>query len=99
MTTKCCKAGCERAATHHLGLRLWAKGLPKSSRPAEGALDMPLCRDHARSATADELLSDESWVRLCDAFRRAGKAEPDRASAECFPRKGAPRQGSGVRLQ
>jgi len=78
---------------------MWAQGFPKSSTPAEGALEMPLCRVHARTVTPDDILTDEAWTSICSAFRRAGRMEPDRASVECFPRKGAPRAGSGLRMQ
>jgi hypothetical protein len=80
MTPKCGRPGCDAPGLRGLKYRMWAKGHPKSSHsPAEGAVRMPLCENHAyEDAVSGEALKDPAFRRnLLDAMAALGKAAPD----------------------
>lgn len=86
----CARKGCPRAATHYLEWRAWATGFPKTSPHLTGVIGIPLCRAHAESASADEMIDEAAWRSISDAVAAAGRVRPDRNSLELVARCGSP---------
>jgi hypothetical protein len=65
--------------------RLWPRRHIKGlGNCATGDMSLVVCADCAPGAKPEEFFHDRAWAQIVAAFAAAGKAEPDRASAEIF---------------
>lgn len=86
----CTRAGCENKATHHLEMKAWAIGQPKSSSALKITLGLALCHGCAMATELDDVLTDKGWDDVRRAVMSRGLAEPDRASVELMVCAGLP---------
>lgn len=86
----CTREGCENKATHHLMMKAWAIGHPKSSPALKMTLGLPLCHGCAMATELDDVLTDKGWEDVRTAVMFRGLAEPDRASVELIVCAGLP---------
>ena len=76
---QCSKTGCEAPAICYpvLIVRPW-----EGAACAETAINLPLCSQHGKEVTLDELVTDASWDALCFQFNAQGFQPPDRKLTE-----------------
>ena len=83
MSTLCNRTGCELKAKFRVGARLWAKGYPKSSPPAEMSSGLVVCDHHkAEPGPIGEFFTREMREVLELNFASRGKVPPDFDGAE-----------------
>lgn len=81
----CDVKACRAPAAFRIMFRLWPKGFLKGLvSPATGDMSLIVCRDCAPTVTAQEFFTDHAWAQVVQHFKKAGKAEPERATAEIY---------------
>jgi hypothetical protein len=80
---QCGMAYCSATATHRPVLMLWAAqtvkhGVMHMKKPAEAEVGIGLCAEHAKYTTAQDLITDEGWRLITEAFLAAKKMPPVR---------------------
>lgn len=80
----CNIAGCDMPARWSVGVRVWAKGHPKSTPPADMHTTLHVCNHHKENPihTAPEFFLPESRESINAQFARLGRALPDFDGAE-----------------
>lgn len=82
MGDQCGHVECGKPASHHPHLLLKAKGYDKPHQPADVHMGLPVCDEHMAQTTVADLVSDEGWATLEDAFLSTGRYPPDRDTVE-----------------
>jgi hypothetical protein len=69
--------GCARPAAWGVGLHLWPAP-PYDGPPAVLYFDLRVCDAHRASLRLHDVVTDEGWRFIVDAFMRLGRARPVR---------------------
>jgi len=79
----CDRKDCPRLPSWQVGLKIWAKGFPRTPSTAiHCEIGLFLCDPCGRDTKPEDILNDASFELLERAARINGKAEPDRSSAK-----------------
>jgi hypothetical protein len=71
----CNRAGCGRAATHWVGLKL---RVDQRSMPADAFTGIAVCAFHRQTLVVDDVVCDDGWTQIVEGFTRLGKPPPSR---------------------
>lgn len=79
----CAHKGCVHPPKYQPLLELYARRrdggrITRWAKPAIAELALVLCDGHAKSTTADDLISTEGWQQLSERFTAVGLMPPDR---------------------
>lgn len=81
----CARSDCQATATatpvlilHPFALELMRADL--DPEPATMHLELPVCPEHQAVTSVDDLVTDDGWTDILQAFRSVGRVDPDRAS-------------------
>ena len=79
------RLGCDAPATCVVCFRVWPVGYPRGSTfCAEARTGLVLCEPHARGVFVSDVLDEDNRRKVLEAFRAAGRQEPDFATCEVF---------------
>lgn len=73
---KCNREGCDNDSAGVVVIKFRAT---KFGPAAKAQTALFVCKEHADKLEADDLIDDESWKQICDAFAVVGKMQPKRS--------------------
>jgi hypothetical protein len=75
--------GCARPAAWGVGLHLWPAP-PYNGPPSVPYLDLRVCESHRASLRLHDVVTDEWWQFIVNAFMRLGRARPVRDRTQLY---------------
>ncbi len=76
---RCQRKGCTNEATLLPSMKFYAD---RDSLPATSVAQLPTCQQCADKIDLDDLITDEGWEMVVQAFRRVGRVDPVRSLTE-----------------